>query len=327
MLVDVSFFPSVFISAIVRRLSADIWSRNIHRFSVYIGTAIYTPSIPGIMKEFGVSEVVAILGLSLFIEGYALGPLVCRLLAFIVVPSRSNHSIYSFILPDILPPPRITLIGTKPRVYRYASHFRHSAGPNRAREKYRWPPRPSILGWIFRQSGSRDRRGYYWRYVSLTLPIGTASPTTTLLNQHIYRMSPQYIQYTIGLWALAAVAGPVLGPIAGGFAAVSESWRWPLWEILWISGFATIFFALLLPETLPGAILLKRAQRLRKLTGNESLRSKSEIDQAHLSASAIAWEALVRPFELMLEPAILFCNLYIGRKCSRLPSCARYAQW
>lgn len=127
-------------------------------------------------------------------------------------------------------------------------------------------------------------------------------------------MSPQYIQYTIGLWALAAVAGPVLGPIAGGFAAVSESWRWPLWEILWISGFATIFFALLLPETLPGAILLKRAQRLRKLTGNDRLRSMSEIDQAHLSASAIAFEALVRPFELMREPAILFCNLYIGRK-------------
>lgn len=49
------------------------------RFSIYIGSAIYTSSIPYIIEEFHVSNVVATLGLSLFIEGYAIGPLVSLL--------------------------------------------------------------------------------------------------------------------------------------------------------------------------------------------------------------------------------------------------------
>lgn len=42
-------------------------------FSVYIGSAIYTPSIPGIMEEFGVSYTKATLGLSLYVLAYGLG--------------------------------------------------------------------------------------------------------------------------------------------------------------------------------------------------------------------------------------------------------------
>ena len=44
-------------------------------FSVYIGSAIFTPGIPTLIKEFGISEVVATLGLTLFVAGYGLGPL------------------------------------------------------------------------------------------------------------------------------------------------------------------------------------------------------------------------------------------------------------
>jgi DHA1 family multidrug resistance protein-like MFS transporter len=42
-------------------------------FSVYIGSAIYTPSIPGIMAEFGVGYTKATLGLSLYVLAYGLG--------------------------------------------------------------------------------------------------------------------------------------------------------------------------------------------------------------------------------------------------------------
>jgi hypothetical protein len=47
-----------------------------YSFSVYIGSAIYTASIPYVTEKFHVSTVTATLGLSLFIEGYALGPMV-----------------------------------------------------------------------------------------------------------------------------------------------------------------------------------------------------------------------------------------------------------
>lgn len=38
-------------------------------FSVYIGSAIYTPSIPGLMTDFNVSQTTATLGLSLYVLG------------------------------------------------------------------------------------------------------------------------------------------------------------------------------------------------------------------------------------------------------------------
>lgn len=36
-------------------------------FAVYVGSAIYTSSVPGLMAEFGVGEVTAISGLTLFV--------------------------------------------------------------------------------------------------------------------------------------------------------------------------------------------------------------------------------------------------------------------
>jgi DHA1 family multidrug resistance protein-like MFS transporter len=84
---------------------------------------------------------------------------------------------------------------------------------------------------------------------------------------------------------------------------------------MWISGFSLIFLSLLLPETLEANILLKRAQRLRKLTGNHKLRSQSEIDQAALTRGEIAYESLVRPFVLAADPAVLFANIYLGLVC------------
>jgi DHA1 family multidrug resistance protein-like MFS transporter len=42
-------------------------------FAIYIGSAIYTPGIPGVATQFGVSNVAATLGLTLFVLGYGLG--------------------------------------------------------------------------------------------------------------------------------------------------------------------------------------------------------------------------------------------------------------
>ncbi len=44
--------------------------------SVYIGSAIYTAGLQGVMQQFGVSDVAALLGLTLFVLGYALGPMI-----------------------------------------------------------------------------------------------------------------------------------------------------------------------------------------------------------------------------------------------------------
>lgn len=53
----------------------------------------------------------------------------------------------------------------------------------------------------------------------------------------------------IGLWGLAAVAGPVLGPVVGGFAAQAKGWTWTIWILLWLSGASWAFLMFFLPET------------------------------------------------------------------------------
>ena len=43
--------------------------------SVYIGSAIYTAGLQGVAEHFDVSEVAALLGLTVFVLGYATGPM------------------------------------------------------------------------------------------------------------------------------------------------------------------------------------------------------------------------------------------------------------
>lgn len=86
-----------------------------------------------------------------------------------------------------------------------------------------------------------------------------------------------------------------------------------MWELLWLSSplFVLLFF--LLPETSTDNILLRRAARLRALTGNPNFKSQSEIKQAHMSAKQITFDALVKPWEMnALDPAILFSTVYVA---------------
>lgn len=145
------------------------------------------------------------------------------------------------------------------------------------------------------------------------------------------------LAYIMGIWSMSAVAGPItgrsirlfhsrivtrffsLGPVIGGFAAQAESWRWPVFELIWISGFACGFLFVLLPETYEPTILLKRARRLRKLTGNNQLLTRSEREEDHKSANEIIHEALVRPLVLAKEPMLLFGNIYLSFVCAYQP--------
>lgn len=119
------------------------------------------------------------------------------------------------------------------------------------------------------------------------------------------------LPYGISLWAFAATCAPATAPLISGFAVPAESWRWSFWELLWLSGPVWLALYAFLPETSAANILLRRAERLRKATGNINLKSQSEIDQSHMNANEIAMEALWRPFQLMLlDPSIAFTALY-----------------
>ena len=61
--------------------------------------------------------------------------------------------------------------------------------------------------------------------------------------------APEERAIVLGLWGVAGVCGPVLGPLFGGFAAQSEGWTWTIWILLWLSGGSLVFLAFFLPET------------------------------------------------------------------------------
>lgn len=119
------------------------------------------------------------------------------------------------------------------------------------------------------------------------------------------------LPYCLAFWAASGTMAPTMGPIVAGFSVPMKGWRWSMWENLWLSALVFILLLFCLPETSSDNILLRRAARLRKVTGNANIRSQSEIIQQHMSAKEMAFEALVKPWEMsILDPAVLFTTLY-----------------
>ncbi|TFK54036.1 MFS transporter [Heliocybe sulcata] len=235
-------------------------------FSIYIGSSIYTAGIVGVTMEFGVSQVAATLGLTLFVLGYGVGPMFLSPLS--EIPALGRMWIYIITLAIFV-------------VIQVPTALCNSLGA--------LLPLRFVAGFIG----------------SPCLATGGAS-IADMYN-------PQKRAYAIGIWGISAVCGPVLGPLLGGFAAEAESWRWTIWILLWLSGGALAILIFTLPETSAANILVKRARRLRKLTGNDKLRTEGEIEQAHMTAHEIAMMTLVRPFVLTLkEPIVFLLNLYIA---------------
>jgi len=132
--------------------------------------------------------------------------------------------------------------------------------------------------------------------------------------------TPKYRAHGIAIWGLAAVCGPILGPLMGGFIVdwrdrlgYVDGWRWTIWELLWLSGLGLAILIVTLPETSTPCILYYKAKRLRKITGNQNLQSESEIMQKEMTPGQIVKISLLFPFVLCFtEPIVFLLNLYIA---------------
>ncbi|OJJ41816.1 hypothetical protein ASPWEDRAFT_167815 [Aspergillus wentii DTO 134E9] len=235
-------------------------------FSVYIGSAIFTPGIPSVTQEFHISSVAATLGLTLFVAGYGLGPLIWS------------------------PMSEIPQIGRNPVYIATLAVFVALQVPT------------ALAGNLGTLLAFRFLTGFFG---SPALATGGA----TIADMY----APSKRAYGIGIWGISAICGPVLGPLVGGFAAQAESWRWTIWELMWLAGFSLLLLIFLLPETSSSNILYRRARRLRNLTGRHHLKSEPEIESEDLMGREIVMITLVRPFTLnFLEPMVFLLNLYIA---------------
>lgn len=126
-------------------------------------------------------------------------------------------------------------------------------------------------------------------------------------------VTPNLVPVFIGLWSVAAVCAPTLGPLLGSFMVVAKNWRFIFWLLFWISCALLIVLVLFFPETNEDSILYRRAVRLRKLTGDDRYYTIKAKEEDTLSVKEIAVIALYRPFEIIFkEPIVLALDFYIA---------------
>lgn len=243
--------------------------------SVYIGSAIYSAGTQSVEQIFGVSQVAATLGLSLFVAGYGLGPMIWAPMS--EIPQIGRNPIY---LGTLL----VFVLFQLPTAY--ATNF-----------------------------------GMLLAFRFLTGFIG--SPVLATGGASIGDIwSPKKRAYPMSIWGIAAICGPVLGPLVGGwavelapvgFGGFTAPWVWPIFLLMFLSGFCFVFLFFFFPESSANNILVRRTKRLRKLTGNDKLKCQPELMSEEMTGKDIVMMALVRPFTLnFTEPMVFLLNLYIA---------------
>ena len=74
----------------------------------------------------------------------------------------------------------------------------------------------------------------------------------------------------MSIFALAPFAGPSIGPIVAGFISVSGTdWRWVYWILTIFAGVCLVVIVFTVPETYAPMLLVHKAKKMRKETGEE----------------------------------------------------------
>lgn len=113
----------------------------------------------------------------------------------------------------------------------------------------------------------------------------------------------------VSLYAIMVVGGPTLAPIVGAALTVRASWRWTEYVeaiFLFVTvGFSFIFF----PEVYGPVLLKRKAQKLRKETGDDKYYHPQE--DIKLDFKSIVTKQLSRPvLMLTTEPMVTAIALY-----------------
>jgi multidrug resistance protein len=111
---------------------------------------------------------------------------------------------------------------------------------------------------------------------------------------------PEQRGKSLALYLLIPLLGAAVGPIIGGFITESNTWRWMFWSTSVLQGVMVILSFSMFHETHAPTILQRRANRLRRTTGNAQYSTAVErLDSAH-SKAWVMIRSLSRPVRLLL---------------------------
>ena len=114
----------------------------------------------------------------------------------------------------------------------------------------------------------------------------------------------------VGIYSLAPLLGPALGPLVGAWIAEKTTWRWVFWSTSITAVFVQISGLFLLQETYPATLLKRKADRLRKESGNTKLYTEFESDKTLGNILSIAAVRALRM--LATQPIIQVITVYLA---------------
>ncbi|KAL4927400.1 MFS transporter [Aspergillus undulatus] len=223
-------------------------------------SSMYTFTYDQLTVEFNCSRLVATLGLSFFIWGLGIGPLVLGPLSEFYGRRNIYLTSFSFFLIWLIPCAVAMNIETM-IVCRFLNGLAGSA--------------------------------------FLSVAGGTVGDL----------FSRQELGAPMMLYSSAPFIGPELGPLVGGFVNQYTTWRWTFYVLLIWTGVLLALLALFVPETYHPVLLRRRAQKLRKETGDD--RWQAPIEKMDRSIARTVLQSLYRPVLLLtLEPMCLNLCIY-----------------
>ncbi|KAI0067788.1 MFS general substrate transporter [Artomyces pyxidatus] len=114
------------------------------------------------------------------------------------------------------------------------------------------------------------------------------------------------------LFAVAPFAGPALGPVVAGWIAVGgASWRWLFWVLTIFAGLCLVVIFLTMPETYGPVLLVRKAEKMRKETGDSRYYAPMETNK--LPFGQRLEKILAMPFKILFyEPMLIAITLYMS---------------
>lgn len=227
------------------------------------GSAIYATAVPELEMIYGVSEVVLTLGLSLYIAGFAGGPVIWGSLSEMYgrkAPIMVSQLLFVCFIFGVAVAKDLQTI----MLCRFFAGFLGAAPL-------------SVVGGSFSDMFNHKHRG--------TALIGFLS--------------------TVFL-------GPIIAPVVGGYIASSYlGWRWTHYITGIMGSLALVLDFFLYEESHYPVILGKKAQKLRRDTGNWAIHGP--LDNKSLEVKEIILTTLFGPIKLMFtQPIILLSSIYIA---------------
>lgn len=115
----------------------------------------------------------------------------------------------------------------------------------------------------------------------------------------------------LALFTLAPFAGPAIGPTVAGFVGDNTSWRWVFWILAIFAFLCWILIIFTMPETYGPILLVRKAERLRKETGDS--RYYAPMEKRQVSIAKRLEDILAKPFLILFrEPMLIAITIYMS---------------